>query len=90
MTDHLGFGKDKRREGNLEILEGKVTFRSVSHRILKKNLAEIRLETPSEKCYKASPRTVTLSRNVNGFCRIVGMINSPSRPVDRHINRYQA
>jgi len=29
MTDHLGFGKDKRREGNLDILEGKVTFRLI-------------------------------------------------------------
>jgi len=27
MTDNLGFGKEKRREGNLEILSGRVTFR---------------------------------------------------------------
>lgn len=26
MTDNLGFGKEKRREGNLEILSGRVTF----------------------------------------------------------------
>ena len=30
MTDFLGYGKDKRREGNLEILAGRVTFRCVS------------------------------------------------------------
>ena len=27
MTDNLGFGKQKRRDGNLEILSGRVTFR---------------------------------------------------------------
>ncbi|KAL0576102.1 hypothetical protein V5O48_005876 [Marasmius crinis-equi] len=27
MTDNLGFGKEKRRQGNLDILSGKVTFR---------------------------------------------------------------
>ncbi|KAF9002649.1 hypothetical protein BDZ89DRAFT_1169707 [Hymenopellis radicata] len=27
MTDNLGFGKDLRRQGNLDILSGKVTFR---------------------------------------------------------------
>jgi hypothetical protein len=29
MTDHLGYGKDRRRAGNLEILSGRVTFRCV-------------------------------------------------------------
>jgi hypothetical protein len=27
MTDSLGFGKEKRRQGNLDILQGKATFR---------------------------------------------------------------
>ncbi|KAF8586623.1 hypothetical protein K439DRAFT_1408551 [Ramaria rubella] len=27
LTDHLGFGREKRRHGNLEILSGRVTFR---------------------------------------------------------------
>lgn len=27
MTDNLGYGKEKRRQGNLDILAGKVTFR---------------------------------------------------------------
>ncbi|EEB87117.1 hypothetical protein MPER_15666, partial [Moniliophthora perniciosa FA553] len=31
MTDNLGFGKDKRRQGNLDILSGKVTFRVVEN-----------------------------------------------------------
>lgn len=30
MTDFLGFGKEKRRQGNLEILSGRETFRYVS------------------------------------------------------------
>jgi hypothetical protein len=30
MTDFLGYGKEKRRAGNLEILAGHVTFRYVS------------------------------------------------------------
>ena len=29
MTDFLGYGKEKRRAGNLEILAGRVTFRYV-------------------------------------------------------------
>ncbi|KXN84910.1 Pdp3-interacting factor 1 [Leucoagaricus sp. SymC.cos] len=34
MTDHLGFGKEKRREGNLEILAGKVAFRDAFREML--------------------------------------------------------
>ncbi|KAK7041442.1 hypothetical protein VNI00_009308 [Paramarasmius palmivorus] len=34
MTDNLGFGKDKRRQGNLDILSGKVTFRDEFRRML--------------------------------------------------------
>ena len=29
MTDNLGFGPEKRRQGNLDILAGKTTFRFV-------------------------------------------------------------
>lgn len=29
MTDNLGFGKAKRRDGNLDILYGRATFRFV-------------------------------------------------------------
>ena len=29
MTDELGYGLEKRRQGNLDILAGKVTFRCV-------------------------------------------------------------
>ncbi|KAH9815418.1 HAD-like domain-containing protein [Melampsora americana] len=29
MTDNLGFGREKRRQGNLDVLEGKVTFRDM-------------------------------------------------------------
>lgn len=29
MTDFLGYGKEKRRAGNLEILSGRVTFQYV-------------------------------------------------------------
>ncbi|KAF7764060.1 hypothetical protein Agabi119p4_8597 [Agaricus bisporus var. burnettii] len=34
MTDHLGYGKEKRRQGNLEILGGKVTFRDAFREML--------------------------------------------------------
>ncbi|KAF8155689.1 HAD-like domain-containing protein [Crassisporium funariophilum] len=34
MTDHFGFGKVKRREGNLEILSGKDTFRDGFRKML--------------------------------------------------------
>lgn len=29
MTDHIGYGKEKRREGNLKVLAGEATFRCV-------------------------------------------------------------
>jgi len=34
MTDNLGFGKEKRRQGNLDILSGKVTFRDAFREML--------------------------------------------------------
>jgi len=34
MTDFLGYGKDKRREGNLEILSGRVVFREAFQEML--------------------------------------------------------
>ncbi|KAI0266229.1 HAD-like domain-containing protein [Gloeopeniophorella convolvens] len=34
MTDFLGYGKDKRRAGNLEILSGRVTFRDAFREML--------------------------------------------------------
>ncbi|KAF9444921.1 hypothetical protein P691DRAFT_711132 [Macrolepiota fuliginosa MF-IS2] len=39
MTDNLGFGKDKRREGNLEILAGRVTFRDAFREMLESVVA---------------------------------------------------
>ena len=29
MTDNIGYGKEKRREGNLKVLAGEATFRYV-------------------------------------------------------------
>ncbi|CAL1698945.1 unnamed protein product [Somion occarium] len=34
MTDHLGYGQEKRRQGNLEILSGRVTFRDAFKEML--------------------------------------------------------
>ncbi|KAI6000382.1 HAD-like domain-containing protein [Pisolithus orientalis] len=34
MTDNLGYGKEKRRDGNLDILSGKTTFRDEFRRML--------------------------------------------------------
>lgn len=47
MTDNLGFGSQKRREGNLDILSGKTTFRY---------LAEILLRTPDRTADVVSDR----------------------------------
>ena len=30
MTDNIGYGKEKRREGNLKVLAGEATFRYVT------------------------------------------------------------
>jgi 2-hydroxy-3-keto-5-methylthiopentenyl-1-phosphate phosphatase len=34
MTDNLGYGKDRRRQGNFDVLAGKVTFRDSFHEML--------------------------------------------------------
>lgn len=40
MTDNLGYGKDKRREGNLKVLSGKVSFRDSFREMLESVAAE--------------------------------------------------
>lgn len=37
MTDNLGFGREKRRQNNIEVLEGKATFRSVLPPVIHKS-----------------------------------------------------
>ncbi len=42
MTDELGFGPEKRRQGNLDILAGKVTFRCVLHPLARHPIPTLR------------------------------------------------
>lgn len=72
LTDHLGYGREKRREGNQEILAGNVTFRRVFSSNLPYNiLTLVTIEMLSEKCSRASLRTDTPSKSANRFCATV-------------------
>lgn len=58
MTDFLGYGKDKRRAGNLEILSGRVTFQyapvecSAQHSTETAVPTHIRVETHFGRCWR--------------------------------------
>jgi hypothetical protein len=78
MTDFLGYGKEKRREGNLEILSGRVTFRygSGSCVMIRAERSAVctnsrvrsgicRAETPFGRCWRALTRMDTSTRSAN-------------------------
>ena len=54
MTDNMGYGKEKRRAGNLKVLAGEATFRYVALPIGGNGLAvNIAAEIPSVRCWTA-------------------------------------
>jgi len=44
MTDNLGYGKEKRRQGNYDVLSGKETFRYVDFIVFVQGLNYVRLQ----------------------------------------------
>ena len=68
MTDFLGYGKEKRRQGNLDILAGRLTFRYVE-RYLKLFLHSGELiagvEMVLRRCWTASQPTAILLSNAS-------------------------
>jgi len=64
MTDTLGFGKDKRREGNLDILSGKVTFRDAFREMLNSVVAN---GHSFEECKEALKKNIVLDSGFKNF-----------------------
>jgi len=67
MTDNLGYGSQKRREGNLSVLSGKSTFRYVEPSYRTGLLMPFRIEMRFAKCSTASLRTDIPLKSVRMF-----------------------
>jgi len=63
MTDNLGFGKEKRRAMNLEILSKKVTFRDA----FKEMLDSVAVKHPFEECKEVLKNNITLDSGFRDF-----------------------
>jgi len=63
MTDFLGFGKEKRRQGNLDILSGKVTFRDAFREMLE-SVAE---KHSFEECKEVLKENIKLDSGFKDF-----------------------
>lgn len=63
MTDNLGFGKEKRRQGNLDILSGKVTFRDAFREMLE-SVAE---KHTFEECKEVLKKNIKLDSGFKDF-----------------------
>jgi len=66
MTDNLGYGKDKRREGNMEILSGRVTFRDAFKEMLDSIVAN---GHSFEECQEVLKKNIKLDVGFNDFYR---------------------
>ncbi|EMD32203.1 hypothetical protein CERSUDRAFT_88125 [Gelatoporia subvermispora B] len=64
MTDTLGFGKEKRREGNLDILADKVTFRDAFREMLASVVAN---GHSFEECKEALKKNIVLDSGFKNF-----------------------
>jgi len=63
MTDHLGFGKEKRRQGNLDILQGKVTFRDAFREMLE----SVSEKYTFEECKEVLKKNIKLDTGFRDF-----------------------
>jgi len=61
LTDHLGYGKEKRREGNLEILSGRVTFRDAFREMLES------VPNPFDECKEILKQNIKLDSGFKDF-----------------------
>jgi len=74
MTDNLGFGREKRREGNLDILSGRATFRDA----FKEMLASVAEKHTFEECKKILKNNIKLDE---GFCDFYDWCKANDVPV---------
>ncbi|KAL5498907.1 hypothetical protein ACEPAH_1425 [Sanghuangporus vaninii] len=68
MTDNLGFGKEKRRQGNLDILSGRVTFRDA----FKEMLDSVAEKHTFEECKEILRNNIYLDpgfKDFHKFCK---------------------
>ncbi|KAI0692896.1 HAD-like domain-containing protein [Cytidiella melzeri] len=89
LTDHLGYGADKRRQGNLEILAGRETFRDEFRRMLKSVAAN---GHTFEQCKEVLKQNITLDsgfKEFYEFCKAndipVVIISSGMAPLIRSV-----
>ncbi|KAJ7150804.1 HAD-like domain-containing protein [Mycena filopes] len=89
MTDNLGFGKDKRRAGNLEILAGRQTFRDGFREMLQSITAN---GHSFETCKEVLRKNIKLDagfKDFNTWCRAndipVVIVSSGMAPIIRAV-----
>ncbi|KAI0338033.1 hypothetical protein BDW22DRAFT_1363392 [Trametopsis cervina] len=89
MTDHLGYGSEKRRQGNLEILAGRETFRDEFRRMLQSVAGN---GHTFEECKEVLKNNITLDtgfREFYNYCKAsdipVVIISSGMAPLIRAV-----
>jgi len=63
LTDNLGFGVEKRRELNLEVLAGRMTFRDAFREMLQSVAAKV----PFHECVEVLKKNIKLDPGFKGF-----------------------
>ncbi|TFK46476.1 hypothetical protein OE88DRAFT_1687581 [Heliocybe sulcata] len=66
MTDNLGFGKEKRRDGNTEILSGRITFRDAFREMLE---SVVKNGHTFEECKEVLKKNIKLDTGFKDFYR---------------------
>ncbi|KAH8082828.1 HAD-like domain-containing protein [Cristinia sonorae] len=89
LTDHLGFGLEKRRNGNLEILSGRATFRDAFREMLE---SVVKNGHSFEECAEVLKQNISLDvgfKNFYDFCKAndipVVIISSGMAPLIRAV-----
>jgi len=64
LTDNIGYGKEKRREGNLKVLSGEATFRDAFREMLDSVVAN---GHTFDQCKELLKKSVTVDESFRGF-----------------------
>ena len=73
MTDNLGYGKDKRREGNLAVLSGSSTFRDSFREMLESIVANGHSFSDCEEYLKKHIKLDPGFKEFCGWCKLQGI-----------------
>ncbi|KAH6918183.1 HAD-like domain-containing protein [Coprinopsis sp. MPI-PUGE-AT-0042] len=73
MTDNLGFGREKRRDGNLEILAGRLTFRDGFREMLESIVANGHTFADCEEYLKEHIKLDPGFKDFCGWCKLQGI-----------------